>query len=113
MKIVAIIMKDDTNYTVGVTPLDLEGMVDADDVDARVSAIDYHRKGNLYNGGFQTGRPGYSVKIADSDIRRLVPEEEVKEIQVDIESHKKKKKDGEKVIPELQSGTDIAETDVP
>ncbi len=96
MKIVALFMKDGTSYTVGITPSDLEAI--AGDDDATVKAIDFHRDGNYYNGGFQTGRPGYSVKINNSDIRRLIPEIEVKEAHINIESDKK---DSERVIPEL------------
>lgn len=96
MKIVAIFMKDGTNYTLGLTPPDLEAV--AGDNDVSIAAIDYHRAGAFYNKGFQIGRAGYSVKINNSDIRRLVPEVEVKAVHVDIESSKK---DGERVIPDL------------
>lgn len=94
MKIVAIFMNDGTGYVVGSTPEDL---VDAD-IDTSVVAIDFHRDGTYYNKGFQTGKPGYSVKINNTDIRRLIPEEYVNQIHVDTE---KSKKDDEAVIPDL------------
>jgi hypothetical protein len=99
MKVAAIFMIDGTGYIVGNTPADLVDIA-GDDIDARVTAIDFHRTGNYYNKGFQTGRPGYSVKINNTDIRRLIPEEQVKQIYVDIEKAKSKKDDGA-VIPDL------------
>lgn len=98
MKVVAIIMKDDTDYTVGVIPADIEAAATGiDGFDGRVSKINFHREGAYYNRGFQTGEPGYSVIIADSTIERLIPLREVKRIHVDNPPKEKE----EKVIPEL------------
>jgi hypothetical protein len=92
MKIVAIIKKDGTSYTVGIMPADLEGIIVPEDEAAfpTVEEITFCAKGkDLYNKGRQNSLPAYLVKIATSDIRRLVPESEIKEIHADIESHKK------------------------
>jgi hypothetical protein len=101
MKIVAIIKKDGTSYTVGIMPADLGDLVLPEDEAsfAIVEEITFCGDGkDLYNKGRQNSLPAYLVKIATSDIRRLIPESEIKEIHADIESHKKSEK---KVIPEL------------
>lgn len=103
MKIRAIIMKDGTVYTEGIVPADLADLVvEADEMPIpAVEEITFCGPGvNLYNKARQNSVPAYKVSIVGSDIRRLVFESEVKEVQVDIESHKKKK-DDEKVIPDL------------
>jgi len=103
MKIVSIIKNDHNSYTVGVVPTDLEGLVPDDHGTIPVPLVEeisFCGPGkDLYNKGRQNSVPAYLVKIAGSDVRRLVPESEVGEIHADIESHKKEKV--EKVIPEL------------
>ena len=109
MKIKAIIMKDGTSYTVGIVPADLEGLVLPEDemLIPMVEEIGFCGPGkDLYNKGRQNSVPSYKVSIVGSDVRRLVAESEVKEVQVDIESHKKKKDD--KVIPDLPENEQAA-----
>lgn len=102
MKIVTIIRKDSTVFTVGIVPADLEDLVpEGDELPVpRVEEITFCGPGkDLYNKGRQNSVPAYLVKTVDSDVRRLVPESEVKEVQIDIEGHKKEK--SEKIIPDL------------
>jgi len=94
MKLVAITTKSGKNYTIGHNPDHL-----ADDL--IIESITFHRPGKLYNGGFQTSQPGYSVAVVDNAVRRLVPEHEVAEVWVDINPAKKKKQDGE--VPEMEN----------
>lgn len=83
MKIAAITTKQNKNYSVGHSPEHLDnGIV--------VEEIKYNRPQNIYNSGFQTGVPGYTITIAGSPVRRLVPEGEVAEILVDTTPTKKK-----------------------
>jgi len=88
-KIVAVTTKCGKNYTVGHVPAHLEGVT--------VESITFHRPEKVYNGGFQTSQPGYSVAMVDDLVRRLIPEHEVAEIWVDTSDlqNKKKKSDDE------------------
>lgn len=103
MKIKAIIKKDGAAYTVGIVPADLEGLVPDDHPEIPipvVEQIEFCGSGpGLYNKGRQNSLASYKVRIAGSDIRRIVPESEVAEIHADVESHKKER--NEKVVPEL------------
>jgi len=95
MKLVAITTKSGKNYTIGTAPVHLND-------EQVVEKIIYHRAANLYNKGFQTGEPGYSIAITGSTIRHLVPEHEVAEIWVDIAQDKKKKQEDDEA-PEMEN----------
>ena len=83
MKIVGLTTKQGKHFAVGFSPEHLgENMV--------VENIIYNRAGNLYNKGFQTNEPGYTIAIVDSPVRRIVPEREASEVLIDVTPTKKK-----------------------
>lgn len=98
MKIVGLSTKQGKHFAVGHNPEHLTGAV--------VESIIYNRPANLYNKGFQTSEPGYTVAIVNSSVRRQIPEREVSEVLVDITDTNKKKKDDE--APAME--TFLAET---
>ena len=67
---------------------------EADNTD--IKEIVYKRQGNLYNSGYQTGVPGYVVKLNNDDSQIiLVPEHAVIEVYV------RKYTEEENIIPDL------------
>jgi hypothetical protein len=60
--------------------------------DLVIEKIVYHRPGALYNKGFQTNEPGYSISFVNSNIRHIIPEREVIRIDMDITKEEKSKK---------------------
>jgi hypothetical protein len=77
---------------------------DTEAEDTDIKEIVYKRQGNLYNSGFQTGVPGYVVKLVDMPNRViLVPEHAVVEVYVD------KMEEEQNIIPELPEADVAAE----
>ena len=73
--------------------------------DTNIKEIIYKRQGNFYNSGFQSGVPGYVIKLNnDDDQVILVPEHAVIEVHVRKYTEKKTK------IPDLP---DAKVTDLP
>jgi len=99
MKLVAVTTKSGKNFTVGMQPVH--------DPTLTVEKITYHREGNIYNKGYQTGVPGYSIAMVDNPVRRLIPEHEVSEVWIDTTKEDKKKKPEE--TPEMEAF--LAETE--
>jgi hypothetical protein len=70
----------------------------AQEGDAVVKAVKYQYPGSVW-----LRRPHYEIHFEDSDVKRLIPEEEVKDVAVDMATKKKKKKAGAE-----QEGPDLS-----
>jgi len=92
-------------FTVGMHPTDGASLSHMGN-SSPVESIKYFR--HAYNKGYQADYPAYVIAVEDSDIRTIIPQDEVAQIKMDIESDKK----SESKIPELPSSQVAGPDDV-